>query len=1074
MFELIPGTESNITFNNHIEENFKNFFAVFNYVYNGAGVAVGDVNNDGLSDIYFVGNEVSNKLYLNQGDFNFEDISESAGVSGGEGWHNGVVMADVNGDGFQDIYVCRGGSNDSDTDRANLLFVNQGDTTFKEQAAEYGLDDSGYSLMASFFDMDNDNDLDLYVTNRPNTFFMGYQQVLQGKQKEDDLFRDKLYINNNGKFKEVGKESGIKNNFGYGLGIATSDLDSDGLTDIMVSNDYLERDYLYMNQGNGKFKDELPQHFNHVPFYAMGIDVVDFNNDGFEDIMQLEMLPEDYERSKTTMASMNMQLFKDMTENGFHYQYMHNQLHLNQGNGIFSDISQYSGVSKTDWSWACLGSDFDNDGYRDLFITNGFKRDIWDKDANTLFNAYMRSPKSRGKTNEQKAQYIISLFKENKIPNYIYKNNGDLTFSKKIVEWGMDHDSFSSGAATADFDNDGDLDIAVNNIDGEAFIYRNTSEKLNNNHIKLKLVGPTKNPTGLGAKVTIKYNDTIQYHEFKTVRGYLSSVEPTVHFGLGKTANIDEINVVWNDGKVTNISNIKVNQLLPVLYSDAQNEQNSNPTKPPIFRDATATDFRSPFVHEENEYDDFNDQILLPHKLSQNGPCLAVGDLNNDGLEDFFVGGASQQSGMIYTQSSTGQFIARNQSAFKKDIASEDVGALFFDADADKDLDLYVVSGGNEFDEHSPALQDRLYVNDGKGNFTTSNGLPKLLESGSCIVAMDFDSDGDLDLFVGGRLVPKKYPNAPKSFLLENDNGKFIDVTETLAPELSQLGMVTSAVSSDIDNDGNKELIIVGEWMPISIFKKENGIFKNVTDDYGLANTSGWWNKIVMSDIDNDGDIDFVIGNLGLNYKFKASEENPFLVYANDFDGNGTNDVFLAKSYENREVPIRGWQCASQQMPQIATKFKSFTDFAKADIKEVVSENIDSGIAYKVQKFASIILENDQGVLNPKKLPLKAQFSVINGIVIDDFNKDGIQDIMIAGNKFEVEVETTRADASVGLVLSGSITGEYNDLGYLQSGFFAPQNVKDIQKIRLDNGRIGILTAINDGELKLFAQGYHQ
>ncbi len=1068
IFTLIAPSASHVTFNNHIEENFQNFFAVFNYVYNGAGVAVGDINNDGLSDIYFIGNNVPNKLYLNKGDFKFEDITETAKVSGGAGWHNGVVMADVNGDGLQDLYVCRGGHNDAPKDRSNLLYINQGDLTFKEQASDFGLNDNGYSLMASFFDMDNDNDLDLYVTNRPNRFFLGYEQVLEGKTRQDDLFRDKLFKNDNGTFKEIGLTAGIKNNFGYGLGIATADINNDNKADILVSNDYLERDYLYINQGNNTFKDELTQHFNHVPFYAMGVDVVDFNNDGFEDIIQLEMLPEDYERSKTTMASMNTKLFDDMTSNGFHYQYMHNMLHLNRGNGFFSDIAQFSGISKTDWSWSCLGSDFDNDGYRDLYITNGFKRDIWDKDANAKFSAFMRSPQARMNTNEQNVQYIVNLFNENKIPNYVYKNNGDLTFTKKIDEWGIKHDSFSSGAAVADLDNDGDLDIVVNNIGDAAFIYKNTSEKLNNNHLKIKLNGPKNNSTGLGTKIALTYDGKQQYHEFKTVRGYLSSVEPVIHFGLGKTSKIGNVCITWPDGKQNILNNVHTNQQLVVNYSDAKNVQNVQKTHKPLLSEVTTASFKSTFTHKENAFDDFKDQILIPHKLSQNGPCLAVGDINGDGMEDFYIGGASEQSGVLYIQNAKGKFTTRHQTDFLNDAKHEDVGATFFDADGDHDLDLYVVSGGNEFDAHSPALQDRLYINNGRGTFSKSTNLPQLTESGSVVIPLDYDQDGDLDVFVGGRLIPKTYPYAPKSFLLENDKGKFTDVTETVAPELSHIGMVTSAVWNDIDGNHTNELILVGEWMPITIFKLESDRFKNVTEQYGLENTNGWWNKIVASDIDKDGDTDFVVGNLGLNYKFSASPEKPFIVYANDFDKNGTNDIFLAKHYKNRKVPIRGKECTSQQLPSIGKKYKTYQEFAKADISQII-ENVNEGLKYEAKEFASVILRNNGGQLAIEKLPSAAQFSVINGIVIDDFNMDGIPDILIAGNKFEVEVETTRADASVGLLMLGTKNGMFKPINYLESGFFVPFNVKDIQGIKLPNNEIGILSAINNHELKLFS-----
>ncbi|WP_298474577.1 VCBS repeat-containing protein [uncultured Maribacter sp.] len=1066
LFSLISPKKSNINFNNHIDENFKNFFAVFNYVYNGAGVAIGDINNDGLSDIYFVGNEVPNKLYLNKGDFKFEDISTSGNVSNEKGWHNGVVMADVNGDNLQDIYVCRGGYNDLDKDRENLLYINQGDNTFKEEAKKYGINDKGYSIMASFFDFDKDNDLDLYVTNRPNTFFLGYQQVLQGKQKLDDLFRDKFYENVNGSFVEIGLNAGIKNNFGYGLGIATTDINRDGNTDIYVANDYLERDYLYINQGNKKFKDELKTRFNHIPFYAMGVDVVDFNNDGFEDIMQLEMRPEDYERSKTTMASMNTKLFKDMTSNGFHYQYMHNNLQLNRGNGVFSDIAQFAGVSKTDWSWSCLGSDFDNDGYRDLYITNGFKRDIWDKDANAAFRKFMQSAQARKNSNAQNAQHIINLFKENKIPNYIYKNNGNLSFSKKIKAWGVNHDSFSSGAAVADLDNDGDLDLIVNNINDTAFIYQNNAEKLNNNFIKLKLNGPKNNTTGLGAKITLYHNKKIQFHEFKTVRGYLSSVEPLIHFGLKKNKEIDSLRIVWADGKEQMITKLKTNQLVAISYNEANIPSTSEIKIPTLLSEKTDHFLKTPFIHKEKIYNDFKDQILLPHKLSQDGPCIAVSDINNDGLEDFYIGGASGQAGAFYKQTKNGVFNKLDQKTFLTDKEKEDVGAIFFDADGDNDQDLYVASGGYEFAINDSLLQDRLYLNNGKGIFTKSKKLPKIHESSSTVIPLDFDTDGDLDLFIGGRLIPKNYPFTPNSYILKNENGKFIDVTSIVAPELSKIGMVTSGTWNDIDGDNNRELILVGEWMPISIFKIDNGVFKNITKSYNLQDSNGWWNKIIATDYDKDGDTDFIVGNLGLNYKFRASKTSPFLIYANDFDKNGTNDIFLAKKYKDREVPIRGLQCTSEQMPIIANKFKSYSEFARADIKEIVGDSLKSGSVYHANEFASIILENNNGKLAPKKLPSEAQFSVINGIIVDDFNGDTILDILVAGNKFETEIETTRADASLGSLLLGTKKGIFKPISYLQSGYFAPYNVKDIQKITIGKNKTGIITGINNSTIK--------
>lgn len=1070
LFQRIDASASGVDFNNRIEENFRNFFGVFNYVYNGAGVAVGDINNDGLSDIFFTGNDVPNKLYLNQGNFQFKDITATTGIGAPDGWDNGVVMADVNQDGWLDIYVSRGGWKNTDAQRRNLLYINNGDLSFSEQAAAYGLADIGYSLQASFFDMDNDNDLDIYLTNRPEHFFLNYRQVLAGKRSGNDLYRDKLYRNDGGRFTEIGLQAGIVNNFAYGLGLSTTDVNQDGFIDIVVANDYLENDYLYINQGDGTFKEQIKEYTNHIPFYSMGMDVVDVNNDGLEDIIQLDMLPADYERSKTTMASMNVQLFDDLISNGFHHQYMHNMLQLNQGNNFFSEIGQLAGISKTDWSWSCLGSDFDNDGYRDILITNGFKRDIWDKDAQKKFAQFMTSPERREQSDEENAQHIINLFQTNKISNYLYHNNQDLSFTNKAREWGLDEKSFSNGAALGDLDNDGDLDIVINNVDGEAFIYQNKAEDLQHNYLKIKLQGPEQNRNGLGAKVKLTYGEQVQYHDFKTVRGYLSSMEPMVHFGLGQVTSIDQIEVIWPDGKSNLLTDSPANQTLVVSHSDALMSGDKELSSEPFLTDITKQSFEVPHRHQENSFDDYRVQVLLPHKLSQLGPCLAVGDVNADGLEDFYIGGPHKQSGQIYLQKANQQFEPLVTTAFEAEQQLEDTGATFFDADGDGALDLYVVSGGNEFQPNSRFFQDRLYLNDGQGQFQLSDQLPEIRSSGSCVKPFDFDADGDLDLFVGGRLIPFHYPQAPRSYLLENREGQFVDVTEEIAPDLATIGMVTDALWHDLEQDGQAELMLVGEWMPITIFQWRGSQFENVSSSFALEETQGWWNTIEMADLDQDGDQDFILGNLGLNYKFKASAEKPFTVFADDFDQNGTNDIFLAKYNDDRMVPIRGKECSSQQLPTLNKKFATFKEFAKADIHQILDGKTKKALRYDAREFRSIILENDAGKLTMKALPIEAQFSTVNGALVHDFNGDDIQDILIAGNRFESEVETTRADSSPGaLFLQDQASGNWTKSTIAESGFFVPYNVKKIRAIQLgEDGVLGILVGVNDGELQLY------
>ncbi|MGK2863253.1 MAG: VCBS repeat-containing protein [Chitinophagaceae bacterium] len=1065
VFKKIISSESGITFTNTVLENYeKNFFDKFAYVYNGGGAGIGDFNKDGLQDIYFTGNDVLNKLYINEGAFKFKDITQTAGVDGGKGWDNGVTIVDINNDGWPDIYVCKGGFGETEAERTNLLYINQGDLTFKEQAKEYGLDEKGYSMHAAFFDMDNDNDLDVYITNRPDSFFLGLSRMVSGKNDPPDVARDKLYRNDNNRFTEIGKQAGITNNFGYALSVVTADLNGDGYQDIFVANDYADNDYMYINQKDGTFKDEIKKATNHNSLFSMGADIADVNNDGLEDILVMEMLPENYKRSKVSMPRMDVQGFWAIVDSGFHKQYMHNALHLNHGNMFFSDVAQMAGISKTEWSWSTLASDFDNDGYRDIFVANGYRRDVFDGDIDQKLRQHMQASATKYSTTEEYFSKgfsdFISLYDPIKVRNYLFRNKGDLQFENVSERWGFTDSTFSNGAAVADFDNDGDLDLVINNLDEEALLYENISAG-DNHYLRIKLEGPEKNMDGIGARVTVYYDGKMQQSfQQKTVRGYLSSNEAIVHFGIGKTKNIDSILIAWPDGKESIVQDIDANQVVKVNYKEASADKNHFPVYHPLFSESTMSLLPQPFIHKENDYDEYKDQVLLPHEFSRSGPFIATADIDGDGLEDLYVGGAKAQAGVLYVQQNN-IWVKKSISVFEADKKYEDIGALFFDSDGDGDPDLYVVSGGSEFDEGSDLYQDRLYLNDGKGNFSKSR-LPPTVSSGSCVISFDLEGDGDLDIFRGGEVVPHQYPKPARSYLFVNEKGKFVDKTNEIAPAISLVGMVKSAVAADLNGDKKQELILAGEWMPVKVFEFASGKMNDVSLRYGLENTEGWWNKLVADDIDGDGDVDLVAGNLGMNYKFQANTEKPFEVYAKDFDGNGTNDIFLARHLDNLVVPIRGRECTSQQYPMITKKFPTYLSFAESDLKGILGEEIETALHYKAHIFSTVLLENNSGKFTIKILPVEAQLSTVNGIIIKDFDGDGIKDIVLAGNKFDVEVETTPADASPGLFLKGTGNNHFKSLKPLESGFFVPYNVKDIQLVSMGKNWALLVSSNND------------
>ncbi|MGW9687039.1 FG-GAP-like repeat-containing protein [Flagellimonas sp. 2504JD1-5] len=1077
MFSKLNPSQTGIHFKNKLSETHTYNYFIYPYMYLGGGVSIGDINNDGLEDIFFTGNMVPNKLYLNRGNMEFEDISENAGIQGDSRWYSGTTFVDINQDGYLDIYCSVSGK---DAPHNNQLYINNQDNTFTERAAEYGIDCTGVSMQSTFFDYDKDGDLDLYVANYPPTSFTApvayYHYMLENHLDEDS---DRLYRNDNGQFTDVTKESGLSS-FGLSLGVVAADVNDDGYTDIFISNDFNAPDFLFINNQDGTFTNQINTSLQQTSFFGMGADIADFNNDGFMDIFQLDMSAEDNFRSKANMSSMDPDAFYESVDVGLHHQYMQNSLQLNNGNTsgelpLFSNVSQLAGVASTDWSWGGLLADFDNDGWKDLFVTNGIRRDVNNKDFyakyREFFDKMENDPNYKNKEEEVGLLNYLEELPSEKLSNYMFKNNKDLSFTRKMEEWGFEEKTFSNGVAYSDLDNDGDLDLIINNLEDTSSIYQNNSS--DNNQLTINLNG-AKKVLPNGSKVSIYTSDGMQVQEYNTVRGYLSSVSPLLHFGLGQAENVDSVLVQWPNNRTSKLADVESNQRLTITYDEATTvtKQPVGKSKKGYKNNFQTVDMVDPFVHEENPFNDFEKEILLPHKNSTLGPTLATGDLNGDGLDDYIVGAPIGQISAVYFQNKDGGFELQEIPDLKKDQYHEDLGIIIFDADDDGDNDFYVASGGNEFPSGSEGYQDRFYENLGDGKFQRNlEAIPDLRISGLNISTSDYDHDGDLDLFVGGRLVPKKYPHPSDSYLLENissESGpKFVDVTKKVLPELGALGLATASSWVDFDNDGWEDLVVVGEWMSIKFYKNQNGTFTDVSEQLLAGNTSGWWFDIQKGDFDNDGDQDLIVGNLGKNYKYHASDDEPFKVYLNDFDQNRSSDIVLSYKKDGTEFPVRGRQCSSQQMPAIKHKFKDYNSFASANLNQIyTSQMLEESLSYEIISFASVYLENKNGKYIARPLPQLAQVSSINKFVVSDFDKDGNLDAVLAGNLYNAEVETPRNDASFGLFLQGDGAGNFEPKTMMESGLKIVGDVRDMELLS-KNGEKHILVAKNNAPVQL-------
>ena len=1063
LFELLTPKQTNIKFENHISETENLNVLAYEYFYNGGGVAVGDINNDGLEDIFLVSNMGENKLFQNTGNLQFKDITKDAGAAlAGRpgGWKTGVTMADVNGDGWLDIYVCYSGKVSDDL-RRNQLFINQGNGTFKEEAAAYGLDDKSYSTQAAFFDYDNDGDLDLFLLNH-STKKIDNMELARYRDEIDTLAGNKLYENQNNHFVDVSKKAGIRQNpLTFGLGIAIADINKDGWQDVYVTNDYNEPDYLYINNGNGTFTNEADKSLRYLSQFSMGVDIADFNNDALPDIITLDMLPEDNRRQKLLQLQENYESFALMVNQGLNPQYMRNMLHLNNGitpsgNGgkgeaTFSEIGQLAGVSNTDWSWCPLLADYDNDGYKDLFITNGYLRDYTNKD----FLRYWGDYKIK-KAMDREPVLLMDLIRampSTTIANYIFRNNHNCTFTNQQKPWGMDRPAISSGAVYADLDNDGDLDLVINNINENAFVYKNTArENTKAGYLSLTLHYKKPNWFAIGAKVWVYNHNALQYAEVNPTRGYLSCVSTRLHFGIDSASMIDSVKIVWPDNTMQLLTNVEANKSLNIQYEQTKPVIEDKPVYAgkTIF---TPADKLFTYKHTDLSENDFKRQLLMLFMYSKTGPVIAKGDVNKDGLEDLFVSGDKDKPGKIYIQNSKGLFYEEPNQFIGDETSSSIAAAAFVDADGDGDLDLYVAKGGYAlYEPGTRALQDELYINDGRGQFKLSAGtLPNLTASSkSCVRPCDYDGDGDMDLFIGGRVIPGRYPLTPTSYLLVNDGkGNFTTGTVPFA----QIGMVTDAQWSDLDKDGRKDLVLCGEFMPVTVFMNTANGFIDKTNTYFDKPANGFWFTLQVTDIDQDGNDDIIAGNLGLNSCIHVSEKEPGELYYADFDNNGSIDPFFNFYVQGTSYPFVSRDELNEQIYPMRKKFTSYAAYSQVTINDIFTkEELGKANRLKVTETRTLTFLNRNGKFIPAELPMQAQFSAVTNVIADDFNKDGKKDLLLLGNHSDNRLKIGCINASYGCLLTGDGKGSFNYVPQPRSGLSIKGDVKGAVELKTNNG----------------------